>query len=58
MQSRNKRSNKSITFNGVTKTYVEWDEYLGFPTGTIRTRKFRGWSDDRAITTLPRNLNE
>jgi hypothetical protein len=57
-QSRNKRSNKSITFNGVTKNYAEWDECLGFPIGTIRTRKFRGWSDDRAITTPPRNLNE
>jgi hypothetical protein len=54
MQSRNRRSNKLITFNGVTKTYAEWDEYLGFPAGTIRIRKFREWTDEQAITTIPR----
>ena len=54
MQSRNKRNNKSITFNGITKIYIEWDEYMGFPSGTIRTRKARGWSDERAITSIPR----
>jgi hypothetical protein len=51
-QARNRRTNKSITFDGITKTYAEWDEYLGFPVGTIARRKIKNWSDEQAITTI------
>jgi len=56
MQGRNKRNNKTITFNGITKTYVEWEEYLGFPLQTITKRKYKGWDDIKILTTIQKKV--
>ena len=51
-QANNKRNNRYITFNGVTKTVSEWArEINGNPT-IIRDRIDRlGWSVEKALTT-------
>ncbi len=37
-QSRNKRTNRLITYNGITLPACDWDEILGFPQGRITNR--------------------
>lgn len=50
-QSRNKRDNKLITFDGQTKCIGEWAKILGIKTITLRTRLDRlGWSPEKALT--------
>lgn len=53
-QQRNRRNNHLITFNNETHCLSEWDEICSFPSGTIRTRLARGWSEKRALTTPQR----
>lgn len=49
-QSRNKRKTKKITFNGITKTLVEWAEEYGVSHKIVRQRIARdGWSFEEAI---------
>ncbi len=50
-QSRNKRDNLLISYNGEIKCLAEWCEDLGLPYGTIEMRIRRGWDKERAITT-------
>jgi hypothetical protein len=45
--SRNKRTNKYITINGVTKTLVEWSEMVGIASNTILNRIKNGWVESR-----------
>jgi hypothetical protein len=47
---RNARHNRLMTFNGVTKTLIEWSEECGIPKGTIRSRLNRGWTLQQALT--------
>ena len=49
-QSRNRRNNILITYDGETKTLVEWCEQLNLPYGTIEMRINRGWNGVEAIT--------
>lgn len=42
MQSRNKRNNRIITYQGISKTLIEWSEYTGISVGTIRERLRKG----------------
>lgn len=49
-QSRNKRSNIRITYNGETKCLKEWCDALNLPYGTIGARIRRGWEPERALT--------
>lgn len=42
-QSRNRRSNRTITFNGKTACISEWSENLGLSKTLIRTRLNLGW---------------
>jgi hypothetical protein len=49
--SRNRRSNKMITYNGVTKSLVEWSEDIGISCDTIGCRLKRNWSIAKALTT-------
>ena len=51
VQQRNRTNNRRITFNGLTKCTTEWDDYLGFPNGTVRDRLQRGYSEKDAILT-------
>ena len=49
-QSRNKKSNISITHNGKTQILVEWCEELNLPYSTIRRRIVKGWDKEKALT--------
>lgn len=51
-QARNKTNNKMITYNGETKSLVEWCEYLGLQPyyDTIGARIRVGWDVERAFT--------
>ena len=54
-QSRNKRSNRVITFRGETKTLAEWSTITGINRKTITTRIDElSWSIEKALTTPPR----
>ena len=51
-QSRNRRSNVIIEFNGRRMCLTEWAEEIGVSSNTLRERiKSRGWSIERALTT-------
>ena len=51
-QSRNKRNNRVITFNGQTHTLTEWAERIGMDANTLHARiTYLGWSIARALTT-------
>lgn len=50
-QSRNRRSNRSITFNGRTQLLKDWAEETGLPRETIASRLRSGWSVKRTFTT-------
>jgi len=40
-----------ITFNGVTRTQMEWTKALGFKKNTLSERIRTGWSIEKALTT-------
>lgn len=46
-----RKSNKLITFNGVTKTMGQWSEQLGFNEDVLYNRFKYKWSIERALTT-------
>lgn len=51
-QSRNKRSNRMLTFEGKTQCLSIWSEEVGIPTTTLRARLFRyNWPIDKALLT-------
>ena len=50
-QSRNKRTNHFITFNGETKIFKDWAKTVGITQSTLRDRFKFGWSVERALTT-------
>jgi hypothetical protein len=48
----NKRTNRRLTYNGITLTLTEWAAHAGIPAATLATRIDREkWSLDRALTT-------
>jgi hypothetical protein len=50
-QARNKRSNRLLTHQGVTRCLIEWGEITGIPHELIRARIDRlGWSIAKALT--------
>lgn len=49
-QARNRRSNRKLTLNGVTRLLIEWAEETGIPMKYIHKRLDRGWSIQRALT--------
>ena len=53
-QARNTRSNRFLTFNGITKCLAEWEDKLNLPHGILRKRIKRGWPVERALTTPTR----
>lgn len=50
-QSRNRRNNKVVTFNGVAMCCAEWCELLGFSKNLVSKRLSMGWSVEKALTT-------
>lgn len=57
-QMRNRRSNVRITFQGQTKTLVEWCELTGLKRGTLNNRLRMGWSvADALFRPLARQVN-
>ena len=49
-QGNNKRNNRIIVFNGMSKTESQWADYTGVPFSALRQRLYRGWNIDRALT--------
>lgn len=49
-QQRNRTNNRLIEWNGEIHCCNEWDEILGYTSGTIRQRLNRGWILEDAMT--------
>ncbi len=49
-QSRNRRNNRIIKFNGEALCVTEWAERLGINTSTLFMRLEDGWTVERALT--------
>lgn len=50
VQGNNRRTNRVIEYNGVSKTMQEWAEHLCINKGTLRNRLDRGWPLDKALS--------
>lgn len=50
-QSRNRSTNKNITFNGKTQCVRAWEIEMNLKPSTIHARIKRGWSIERSIST-------
>lgn len=58
-QTRNKRTNHLLTFNGETKTMAEWSEITGIKYHTLKNRINKyGYSVSRALTEPVNKNNE
>lgn len=57
-QQNNKRSNKMITYNGVTKTMSEWAEYFNIDYTLLKSRLLNNWSFEKAISTKNRSIGK
>lgn len=53
-QANNRRSNRAITFSGITKTLSQWASHVGIRKGTIRQRIIYGWPLEIALFKRPR----
>lgn len=51
VQANNRRSNKPLTFNGVTKSRADWSADTGIALTTIIGRLQRKWSVEKTLTT-------
>jgi hypothetical protein len=49
-QSRNRRFNRLLTFEGETHCVTEWAELIGIKSTTLSERLRRGWPVERALT--------
>lgn len=56
-QSRNQRTNRLITINGVTKPLAQWSEDAHLPNTTIPNRLRKGWSGECLLVPLLRRCN-
>jgi hypothetical protein len=50
-QSKNRRSNHSITYNGSSNTIAEWSRITGINMYTLFDRLYRGWTDEEIVAT-------
>ena len=57
-QANNTSTNVFIEYNGEKLTIAQWSRRLGIRDTTFRLRIARGWSIDRAITTIVNYKNE
>lgn len=49
-QARNRRGNRLLTYNGITKLMIEWSEDLNINYSTLKNRLGRGWTVERALS--------
>ena len=49
IQSNNRRNNRYVTYNGITKTVSDWSRESGIKAGTIISRLNKGWSIEDAL---------
>ncbi len=49
-QANNRRNNRLVTMNGITKTITQWTDYLKISPGTVYSRLYRGWDIIDALT--------
>lgn len=49
-QANNKRNNRRIEFDGVTRTLAEWGRVTGLGHAAIQARLSRGWTVEQALT--------
>lgn len=54
-QSNNKRNNRTVTFQGVTRSVPDWARELGLTYATLKQRLRSGWPVEQAFTTPARN---
>lgn len=52
-QASNKRTNRTITVDGVTKTATDWSRYVGLSDSFVAGRLKRGWDQVRAVVVPP-----
>lgn len=55
VQSRNRRNNNWIEFNGKRQLVGDWARELGVPVQRLKNRLHRGWTLEKALT--PNNYN-
>lgn len=48
-QSNNRRSSLTLTINGVTKTYAQWEHDACLRPGTVSVRLNQGWQDSDVL---------
>lgn len=49
-QSRNRRQNRTVEFQGRTQCVTAWSEETGIPVSTLRNRLNKGWNTQDALT--------
>jgi hypothetical protein len=52
-QNRNRNNNMCLTYNGVTKTIIEWESIVNIKYTTLRRRINLGWNVDKIFNTKP-----
>lgn len=52
-QGSNRRTNRLVEWNGVTKTITGWRDSTGIPKSTLCNRLDNGWSVEEALTIKP-----
>lgn len=57
-QNNNKRNNRPITINGITKNLGQWAKEYGIGHATVIHRLKAGWDTERAITHPPRPIKK
>lgn len=50
-QTTNRRSNRTVTYKGETKTLSEWSQVIGGSKILVSCRLRKGWSEERAVST-------
>lgn len=50
-QQNNRRSNKYLTYKGITQTYAEWAREYEIPESNLLTRLKKGWGIEEALNT-------
>lgn len=48
-QCNNRRSNRKLSYKGLTKTMTQWAEAIGMNPGTFKRRIYQGWTVTEAI---------
>ena len=55
-QARNRRGNRLLTLNGVSRSLAEWSDVTGVNYNTLKSRLKYGWSIERVLTVPVRGI--